>query len=99
MVQFVVVDRIVCLWGFGSFLKIISPESLLSIENSQITFLSRFQQQYEKEKPSVTQEEIKCKKKKMLLKLSQISTAVSMAVKNVPYTYANKRICYFPYKY
>lgn len=35
----------------------------------------------------------------MLMKLSQISSAVSMAVKNVPYTYANKRICYFPYKY
>lgn len=51
----------VCMLVF--FFKIISPESLPSIEDSQITFVSRFQQKHEKEKPSVTQEEIKLEKK------------------------------------
>lgn len=84
-------NGIMCVWFFGGFVcMFVFLKSLLSVKGSQITFLSRFQQQRGKEKPfMLRRRKLNVFKKKKLMKLSQISSVVSMAMINVLYTYAN----------
>lgn len=90
---------IVCVFGFFFFNN--QPIKSAEYKDSQITFLSRFQQQHGREKPSMLfRRKLNLKKKVDEIKSSQCCCFHSndkCAVHICKLQY--KCICYFPYKY